>query len=141
MDEEICKPDPGPIPSPIGRQDINISPISSPSLIKPVQYASGSKLTTQEDIDNDNMKKLEQTRNLERRKMSELGEAKKRVAAIKNKRSVMISARFSGPMQDERLREVAKRLSDLESEALRVQSLIAKETKKHPPGGGHVSAS
>lgn len=89
-------------------------------------------------MDNENLAQLEQTRSLERKKMSELGEAKKRMSALTNKRSVMISARFSGPMQDERLREVTKRLAQTESESLRMQSLLAKEAKKHPPGGGQV---
>lgn len=72
----------------------------------------------------------------ERRKTGELGEAKKRMSALANKRSVMISARFSGPLQDDRLREVARRLERAEGECRRVGTQRAKEAKKTSSGSG-----
>jgi hypothetical protein len=124
------------VPSPVERSDNGFaSPKNSPI---PSYQPPRATEKTQEEIDNENLAQLEQTCNLERKKISDLGDAKKRMTALANKRSMMISARFSGPMQDERLREVSKRLTNAESELLRVQTLIAKEGKKHPPGGGQV---
>ena len=146
LDEEINRPNPEPIASPVDNRSNGFaaaksSPPATHTTSSQQQPPRGrEREKTQEEIDNDNLAQLEQTRNLERKKMSDLGEAKKRLSALTNKRSVMISARFSGPMQDDRLREVTKRLAQAESEALRMQSLLAKETKKHPPGGGQVSA-
>jgi hypothetical protein len=141
LDEEISRPDPEPIasPSPLdSRNNGFASPKHSPPPVTTHHPSARVTENTQEEIDQANLAQLEESRGLERKRTSELGEAKKRMSALTNKRSVMISARFSGPMQDERLREVTKRLAKVESESLRVQSLLSKETKKHPPGGGQV---
>jgi hypothetical protein len=138
LDEEISRPSPEKLHSPL-RNSGFASPKDSPSPEKTTYHPPKAIHKTQEQIDAENIAQFEQTRGLERKRTSEMSEAKKRLSALVNKRSVMISARFSGPMQDERLREVSKRQVKVDSECLRVMSLISKEAKKHPPGGGQVS--
>ena len=138
LDAEINRPAPEAIASPV---DDRNSGFASPNTTNHPSYQPSrvtTKEKTHEEIDADNLAQLEQSVALERKRTSELGDAKKRTAALANRRSAMISAKCSGPMQDERLREVSRRLARAESESLRVQSLIAKEAKKHPPGGGQV---
>mmetsp|Transcript_25444 Transcript_25444/g.37507 ORF Transcript_25444/g.37507 Transcript_25444/m.37507 type:complete len:1122 (+) Transcript_25444:90-3455(+) len=82
--------------------------------------------------------RLSRMRQLEKKKLSELGEAKKRLNALVNKRAMVISGRFSGPMQDERLRDTTKLLTDTESEISRISGLKKRMAKQ---GGGKAMVS
>ncbi|CAE7833384.1 unnamed protein product, partial [Symbiodinium microadriaticum] len=68
-------------------------------------------------------------RKQERIKTTELREVKKRLNALVNRRSAVISARFAGPKQDSRLGETCRECDNIESEIARIHSLRKKSDK------------
>lgn len=67
---------------------------------------------------------------------NELSELKKQVLQMLNKRSVAISARFSGDLQDKRIHEVTQLLGGVENEIRRIEGSRKKIVKE----GGKTSS-
>ena len=71
-------------------------------------------------------KRVEHMRKEERIRTTELSEVKKRLNALVNRRAAVISTRFSGPKQDDRLGDSCRQHDEIEAEIVRLNKLQQK---------------
>jgi hypothetical protein len=92
----------------------------------PVKYKPpDAEVEVEESIE----KRVERMRKEEKIKTTELNEVKKRLNNLVNRRSAVISSRFGGPKQDERLGDSCVLHDQIEAEIARITNLKQKQDK------------